>query len=218
MAIRLPRRQIVLLWVTVVVVLSFLIRLVKVESDYSIFIQSFVFLMVVLFFVKFTSLPSIVASLRTHYKVFLGSMITLVLMGHLVGASWYSFPFPSWEMFCCAPNTNTIRFNEYKGTLRSGGTVLLTPARLFPSLSYGRFSAKLRRYSDYAMSSKELPDRKAWLHQYSETLIVVGQLYNQKHPEDPIRTIEVYRNRFDINNYLDDSSITRQFVWRVEVD
>jgi len=217
MAIRLARRQIILLWVTAVAVLSFLIRLLKVESDYSIFIQSFVFLMVVLFFVEFTSLPSIVASLRTHYKVFLGSMITLVLMGHLVGESWHSFPFPTWKMFCCSTNSSTISFDEYRGTLQSGGTVLLRPARLLPSLSYGRFNAKLRRYSNYAMLSKELPDQEAWLHQYSQTLIVVGQLYNEKHPEDPIRTIEVYRNQFDINNYLDDSSITRQFIWRVEV-
>ena len=181
-------------------------------------VEGIVYLLLLIALARWRPLRAPFTRLHPGHKALLGGFLALVLIAQLGQLSRRSFPFVAWRMFTGTVNSTEVPFYEYRGTLRSGETVVLRPARLVPSLKNGRFVGKLKSLAARALSKEESRSRTEHRRRYSETLVALGGLYNRENPDDPLASIQVYRCSVDLRDYVDDSSIRRTAVWRVDVD
>jgi hypothetical protein len=159
-------------------------------------------------------LVNIVAGLEKGYKLFVGALFFLVLVGHLAAVN--TFPFVSWSMYGLPTEGDPFVY-EYAGVLRSGKTVPLVPSRLLPSIAADRLSSKLYRQIGAQNAATDSTQKAALFKQHQETLTALAGLYSRKFPDDPMEVVIASRATISLRPSPGASESETKVLWRVNI-
>jgi len=93
----------------------------------------------------------------------------------------------------------------------------LVPARIIPSLAKSRIDNRLRRQIREIQHAKNPNSRAKLMNTHQVTLTVFARLYNQKHANLPIQSIEVTECVIPLDGYNGETSIKRELLWEIQV-
>lgn len=176
--------------------------------------EAFVYLLLLLACASHAPLRSAVVQMGTTQGLVVGTLLLLAVGGQLYKWTPGSYPFATWSMYAnLNPPTDFAQFNALR---RSGSTILFPFAEVSGSkrtFQY-HFSARLdvvRRSSGAsAAKTKAIAELNLWLRS-------LAQVYNRRHPEDPIRSIEGVSCALPIHNYTGPGSILCEPIISIEV-
>lgn len=159
-------------------------------------------------------LIQVFSELTKWYKMFVGSLFFLVVVGHLAGVN--TFPFVAWSMYG-EPTKGDPFVYEYTGVLRSGTREPLVPSRLLPSISADRITSKLYRQIGSLDVATDSTQKANLLAQHKETLAALAKLYSKKNPDDPMDVVIVSRTTLYLYPKNGVHQSEPEILWRVNV-
>ena len=158
---------------------------------------------------------STLKALRLPYRVFLVTLVMLLMGGQLVDRGSDTFPFVGWSMYA-RPAHGDPQYYDYTIVSESGREMQLEVFRISGSLSY-RLMFPLK---DMARTIAQTPYgswRQAIIADYEVALRALARMYNRRHAEDPIQIICVWHCTIPLHQYRGPSSIERQLFRQVQV-
>ncbi len=159
-------------------------------------------------------LTRLLISLGTRHKMFIGVLLSLVLVGHL--ASVNSFPFVTWSMYGMSQSGDPFVY-EYTGITQNGEVAPLVPSRLFSSMAADRIVSKLYRQIG-SLNSQNDPKREAELRvQLEETLRALGRLHNRRFPDRQLESIIVTRRTVHLHPDPGEYMSEPRILWRFNI-
>ena len=124
--------------------------------------------------------------LPAPHRVIAGVALGALVLGHLVGQSRVTFPFPRWDMFTWVYEPRVVIFHEVYGVDAAGARRELNLARLLSSLH----STFYWHFEQWGESTRTDPALRG---HYATLLRALGELYNERNPGSPIQTVLVER-------------------------
>jgi hypothetical protein len=158
---------------------------------------------------------STLKALSLTYKVFLVTLVVLLIGGQLVDRGNETFPFVGWSMYA-RPAHGDPQYYDYTMVSESGPETRLEVVRLSGSLSY-RLMFPLKSMAHNIAQAPEGPWREAMIADYEVALQAIARMYNRRNAEDPIQTIRVWHCTIPLHRYRDPSSIQRTLFRQLQV-
>jgi hypothetical protein len=158
---------------------------------------------------------STLKALRLPYRVFLVTLVMLVIGGQLVDRGRETFPFVGWSMYA-RPAHGDPQYYDYTMVSESGREMRLEVFRLAGSLSY-RLMFPLTSLAHIIAQTPDGPRRQAMITDYERALEALARMYNRRNFEDPIQTIRVWHCTIPLRQYRDPSSVQRKLFTHLQV-
>jgi hypothetical protein len=184
--------------------------------EWHLLLEACVYLVLILLVVRQKVLESTLAALRPPYRLFLATLVALLLGAQLRGQSDETFPFVEWAMYSQRPAAQP-RYYDYTAVLQSGQEVPLEVSRQFPSLSR-KLLYHLDRMAPRIAHDPDGPEGQAEIARYESTLRAVAHQYTLRHADDPVRAIRVWQCTIPIEAYRGKNSIARHLFWQVPMN
>jgi hypothetical protein len=169
-----------------------------------------------LLFVGFQKpIKSTLKALSLPYRVFLVTLVMLLIGGHLIDRGRETFPFVGWSMYA-RPAYGDPQYYDYTMVSESGREMRLEVFRLSGSLSY-RLMFPLKSMAHNIAQTPEGPRRQEMVADYEVALQAIARTYNRLNAEDPIQIIRVWHCTIPLHEYRDPSSIQRELFTQLQV-
>lgn len=153
-------------------------------------------------------------TLPRPYRIFLVTLVTVLLGAQLLGRSTLTFPFVGWSMYSFPPAAHKQHFS-YTAMLQSGQAVPLKVSDQFPSLRI-RLKYYLHGTANQIMRYSDELTHQTLITRYEDTLRAVMRQYNRRHPDAPARAIHVARCTMPLlKDYHSEDSIECRPFWQV---
>lgn len=163
------------------------------KSGLSLVIEAVAFLLLLLNCLRYEAFRSLPAAMNRDQRLITAGLIGLLLTGQIAGDKHLTYPFVDWTMYC-EPHPPS-HYYEYTAELASGETLPYPFMDIAPTRAATQFSSRFNELFDNALASvadsPPLNDLKIQLRQLAER-------YNRRHPETPIRAIQVKRKMIHI--------------------
>jgi hypothetical protein len=154
-------------------------------------------------------------ALQPPYRVFLVALVMAMFGAQLIAQSHTTFPFVSWALYE-RPAYGDPQYYDYTAVLQSGQERRLEVFRTSRSLSY-RLMFPLNTMAHTIQQAPLGQQRQALLANYETVLQTVAHMYNQRHADDPIRTVRVWHCTVPLRAYRGPASIQRRLFWQLQV-
>lgn len=147
-------------------------------------------------------------------QIFLGTLVLLMLGGHIFLGHAKAFPFVAWRMYGTVQTADPVVY-EYRMVLSSASVVPLVPSRILPGMTGQRFSAELiARINRFRIA----PDgRLAAAHKGRAEMLLtaLGRTYNETHSGDPSKTILVFTKVIPLYRAPGEPVPGPELLWRM---
>lgn len=160
--------------------------------------------------------PHLDALPRPH-RAILAIFFALILAGHFANDTRTTFPFSAWSMYGRPESPNTLEFYRSEGIDGSLRRIVINEAELFPSIAGSAIASKVKRLAAQALAPQHLPGQGPHQRRLTDWLRAVGDAYNQRHPERPVRAVELLRYSVSLREPRRSGFAVRP-IWRVELD
>jgi hypothetical protein len=174
-------------------------------------------LLLVLFFANLKSFQNLFVSVTTGKRIFMASVVTILLFAQLSQQWRYTYPFVHFTMFTDAQESKEVVYYEYEGHNCKSGSFELNPTQVFPALRQRRMEGTLSAYASAVLETNEKMAQQAAKDNLMLTLGAVGHLYNLKHKNQMVCSISMYQCSFNLDTYKDNSSIKKSLVVQVHI-
>jgi len=178
-------------------------------------LEAGIYLGLLLFLTQQKPLMSTLKALSLPYRVFLVTLVMLLIGGQLVDRGRETFPFVGWSMYT-RPASGDPEYYDYTMVAEGGQETRLEVFRLSGGLSY-RLLFPLKSLARNLAQTPEGPWRQAMITEYEGALQAMARTYNRRNPEDRIQTIRVWHCTIPLHQYRHPSSIRRQLFWQLQV-
>jgi hypothetical protein len=178
-------------------------------------LEACIYLALLLFVGVQKPLMSTLKALRLPYRLFLITLVILLIGGQLVDRGSETFPFVGWSMYA-RPAHDGPAYYDYTMASKSGREVPLEVFRLSGSLSY-RLMFLLKNMARNIAQTPEGPWREAMITDYEGALPAIARMYNRGNAEDPIQTIRVWHCTIPLHQYRHPASIRRELFRELQV-
>jgi hypothetical protein len=174
----------------------------------------YLILFIVIFLVRpirdyFTSIPKL-------HQYILITFFILLFIGQMANQPRLTFPFTSWNMYAKPENHRRLLFYQYQGLNDEEQRSLISPGDLLSPIGKSNVAVKLQFLVQAAFSNRNDFERKQNLEKLRELLVSIGEIYNTRHPEDPIHTLEIIECSIDLID-RSRSDVIRKSLWQVEL-
>src|SRR5262245_44263877 len=159
--------------------------------DWRLLLEACVYLVLLLLVVRQHVFKSTWAALGPPYRLFLATLVALLLGAQLRGRSDETFPFVKWAMYSRRPAAQP-RYYDYTAVLQSGQEAPLEVSRQFPTLSR-KLLYNLDRMTRRIAYDPDGSGGQAERARYENTLRAVARMYTFYHADDPVRAIRVWQ-------------------------
>jgi hypothetical protein len=158
-----------------------------------------------------------IGALRRPHRALLAIFFALILAGHFANDPRATFPFSAWSMYGRPESPDTLQFYRSEGIDSSRRRVVIDEADLFPPIGGSAIASKVKRLAAQALAAPHPLGRGMPQRRLTEWLHAVGAAYNQRHPERPIRAVELVRYSVNLREPAT-SGLAARRIWRVELD
>jgi hypothetical protein len=180
--------------------------------------MSVLLLIFVLFFANLESLQTLFKAVSPGKRVFMVTVLILLLFAQISRRWDYTYPFVHFAMFTERASSKELVYYEYEGEYCDDGSTPINPTEVFPALRQRRIERKLRGLANTTFSTTEKEvKREAAKKNLQQTLISVGNLYNKKNKNQHVCGIRMYKRSFNIDSFKNDSSIKKSLVFQVVI-
>jgi hypothetical protein len=152
--------------------------------------EATVYLLLVLGCASWAPLRRVVGQLGWARLAVLGVAFTVAAAAQLTKSYGPHYPFVRWTMYSSV--NPTAAYARYDALLASGRTIPLPLADIVPGASVRAFLSHFNRELRQLEAVPEVPEEAGGkLPGLTRMLIEVADVYNQRHPADPIREVHV---------------------------
>ena len=155
-------------------------------------------------------------AISLSFKIYFMCFLAVVLIGHLVKISHYTYPFVAWKMYGYVQNGDP-QWYEYIGKLQNGDSVRFIPHQEIPTLKSGRITIKLEKQIQAIQAAKDKAHHTTLMNKHAATLEALVRLYNSQRSGNPIFAITVLQCTLPLNANQVDASIKREFLWEISL-
>ncbi len=159
--------------------------------------------------------PHLGALPRPH-RAILTIFFALVLAGHFANDTRATFPFSAWSMYGRPESPDTLEFYRSEGIDRSLRRIVIDESELFPSIGGSAIASKVKRLAGHALAVQHLPNPGPRQRRLTDWLRAVGDAYNRRHPERPVRAVELLKYSVSLRDRASSGLVARP-IWRVEL-
>jgi len=142
---------------------------------------------------------------RIAFLLIVGGMT----IGQMVNNSGLTYPFQPWTMFTA--QRASAEFYDYPTRFASGEERSFPFRRVFPAASRAMLSQIEGRPVAFGRDFPDIPP-------LADGLRHLVDVHNRRWPDDPIVSVEVYRNLLDMRDFTNRESIRRELVLHLEFD
>lgn len=157
-----------------------------------------------LYFVALLSYEPIRAWLRSipsPHRTVLAVFFFVLTTGQLTLDSRRTFPFPAWTMYGRKESPTTLEYYRYHGVDRLGHAVEIDPAKLFQFVNVAEIDSRVKVFGRQAAQPPGHPKREAARAQVRDWLGAIAALYNLRHPDAPLRSLEFIRYNWEFRRF-----------------
>jgi hypothetical protein len=140
-------------------------------------------------------------SIPSAHRTILAVFFFVLATGQLTLDSRRTFPFPAWTMYGRKENPPTLEYYRYHGVDRLGRAVELDPAKLFQFVNVAEIDSRVKVFGRQASLPAGHPKREAARAQVRDWLSALAAVYNQRHPDAPLRSLEFIRYNWEFRKY-----------------
>jgi hypothetical protein len=159
--------------------------------------------------------PHLAALPRPH-RAILAIFFALMLAGHFANDTRATFPFSAWSMYGRPESPATLEYYRSEGIDGGLRRIVINEAELFPSIGGSAIASKVKRLAAQALAPQHLPGHGPPQRRLTDWLHAVGDAYNQRHPERPVRAVELLRYSVSLRGRGRPGFAARP-IWRVEL-
>jgi hypothetical protein len=175
--------------------------------------------LMIAFLLRRTPLRKIFEELPRRQRRFLATLFGLILLAQVIESKYQSYPFVKWGMYSSA--ASSITYYDYRGVRADGEVEAFPLAHLLriaepacPTCSK-RLVWRLRDLAKRRFKAKSEEEGAEIADLYDRTLQAAWGQYWARNPSVEYQAVEVWRGRIKVADYQDESSIERDFAWRV---
>jgi hypothetical protein len=140
-------------------------------------------------------------SVPSPHRTVLAVFFFVLATGQLTLDSRRTFPFPAWTMYGRQENPPTLEYYRYHGVDRLGRAVELDPAKLFQFVNVAEIDSRVKVFGRQASLPPGNPKREPARAQVRDWLHALAAVYNQRHPDAPLRSLEFIRYNWEFRKY-----------------
>jgi hypothetical protein len=179
-------------------------------------VEALVYLTVFILILSRDAVRPHVGALPRSHRTVLAFFFALILAGHFANDPRATFPFSAWSMYGRPESPDTLQFYRSEGIDGSLRRIVINEAELFPSIGGSAIASKVKRLAAQAQATQD-PPGEGPQRMLTDWLRAVGDAYNQRHPERPVRAVELLRYSMSLRG-PHKSGFAARAVWRVELD
>jgi hypothetical protein len=160
--------------------------------------------MLLFYFVVLLSYEPVRAWLRSipsPHRTVLAVFFFVLATGQLTLDSRRTFPFPAWTMYGRKESPPTLEYYRYHGMDQLGRAVELDPAKLFQFVNVAEIDSRVKVFGRRASLPLGNPKREPARAQVRDWLHALAAVYNQRHPDAPLRSLEFIRYNWEFRRY-----------------
>ncbi|MCZ6784308.1 MAG: hypothetical protein O7G30_13455 [Proteobacteria bacterium] len=177
------------------------------------------------FFSSYQPLRKVLDALPRPQKIVIVTLFGLMALGQIIRSKHETYPFIKWGMY--DELSTKVRYYEYRGVLPDGTEAEYPVSHLLripsPELSVlcptcgKRFLWKLRDLGHDRRKLPPGPERDQAARSYDELLRAAWQQYQRRHPDAAFQSVRVFYRFVRTGEYTDESSISREYLWTVDL-
>ncbi len=179
-------------------------------------IEAGVYLALCFAFFSIRAVRAYAAALPSPHRWIFGTFFCVLLAGQLINQPRLTFPMTSWALYGRPEHPDTLVFYHYQGFDQRGEVVALDPFRLLAPLGRAEVASKIKNLSREAFSNQHTARQKAAQRQITALLRAIGTIYNGRHPERSVRSVEMIQCSVDLRDH-GLAGIRYEPIWRVEL-
>lgn len=155
----------------------------------------------------------------------LAGLFVLLLTGQIVAKKYPTYPFVKWGMY--DEHSSRIKYFEYTGVRSDGSEAPFPIAHLIRTHSTSRAIEcptcgkrllwRLRELGKQRRKAPKGEERRALKQLYRDLLRGAWRTYKRRHPDADFEQVIVSRATLDVTDYVDESSIERERLWKVDL-
>ncbi len=179
-------------------------------------IEATIYLVLFFSFFSIRAVRVYATALPPAHRWIFGTFFCLLLVGQLINQPRLTFPMTSWALYGKPEHSDTLVFYRYQGWDEQGEAVALDLFRLLAPLGRAELASKVKRLSRQAFSNQQTARQAAAQEQITALLRTVGVVYNGRHPERPVRSVEMIQCSLDLRGQ-GRRAIREEPIWRSEL-
>ena len=179
-------------------------------------IEAGIYLVLFFSFFSVRSIRAYATALPPAHRWIFGTFFCLLLAGQLINQPRLTFPMTSWALYGKPEHPGTLVFYRYQGFDERGEEVALDPFRLLAPLSRAELASKIKNLSRQAFSNQQTARQAAAQQQITALLRAAGTVYNGRHPERPVRSVEMIQCSLDWRGQ-GRAGMRQEPIWRAEL-
>ena len=188
----------------------------RLYHNWQLILEVSIYLVWVLLVGRQKGIVSTLEALPSSYRLFLVTLVALLLSAQLLGQSYETFPFVEWAMYSRVPAAQP-QYYDYTAVLQSGQEVPLNLTPQFPRVSR-QLRMALENMARQIAHDQDGPTRQAVIARYESTLRAVGRKYNLSPANDPVQAIRAWLCTISLAAYRGKEAIERRLFWHVLMD
>lgn len=160
-------------------------------------------------------LRALAAQLGTGHRIFLATLLSLIVLGHLADEGNRTFPFPAWDMYAQRAAGDPV-FHEFRLVRASGRREELTGFGKTPNLS-SKLHQRLESLAHVGNNGKDASAAPAAGATLEAVLRGIAAARAGDVPDDPPVAIELWRATVTLHEPSDPSGVRTELVRRIEL-
>lgn len=179
-------------------------------------IEAAVYLALLFSFLSIRAVRAYAAKLPAAHRAIFGAFFCLLLVGQLINQPRLTFPFTSWALYGKPEHPDTLVFYRYQGLDEKDKAVPLDLFRLLAPLGRAELASKVKNLSREAFSNEQTARQAAAQQQITALLRTLGTVYNGRHPERPIKSVEMTQCSLGLRDQ-GHAVVREETIWRTEL-
>ena len=155
-------------------------------------------------------------NLPRPHQCIMATLIVLLLVGQFINDPRLTFPFTSWAMYGRPEHPETLVFYRFQVFDDKQNKIDIDPEDLLSPVGKAAVASKFKNLVRAAFSNEDEAKQKKNQKQLKELLLAVGEIYNRRYPEYPIRSVELIQCSLNLRD-RGKSDIHRKSLWRVDL-
>jgi hypothetical protein len=155
-------------------------------------------------------------SIPSPHRTVLAVFFFVLTTGQLTLDSRRTFPFPAWTMYGRKESPATLEYYRYHGVDRLGHSVEIDPAKLFQFVNVAEIDSRVKVFGRQAAQPPGHPKREAARAQVRDWLGAIAAIYNLRHPDAPLRSLEFIRYNWEFRRFPASQVVPESLV-RIEL-
>lgn len=173
------------------------------------------FLAMALLLSRHAGVRSTLRSLDPPYRLAVVLLPVLLVAGHVANRADRAYPFITWELYT-TPLPARPAYHEYTATLANGQQITLPLRSLFPGLA-GLVGVTLESATWHSLHRGSAAERERASARMQALLLALAREYERRHPDSPVRSLDVWHRAIPTERYQGRASITRDHERRLDV-